>query len=95
MLSQETGRSIYGSASNGNCDPVRKCTRSYFACLATLRDGGYFMARKSDTSVTMNITSPAFLPLKPRATKRELLRAMDGHTLAEAQTSDTYQRKIK
>jgi phosphatidylethanolamine-binding protein (PEBP) family uncharacterized protein len=53
------------------------------------------MARKSDTSVTMNITSPAFLPLKPRATKRELLRAMDGHTLAEAQTSGTYQRKIK
>ena len=35
------------------------------------------------------------LPLKPRATKRELLRAMDGHILAEAQTSGTYQRKIK
>jgi Raf kinase inhibitor-like YbhB/YbcL family protein len=35
------------------------------------------------------------LPLKPRATKRALWRAMDGHILAEAQISGTYQRKIK
>jgi Raf kinase inhibitor-like YbhB/YbcL family protein len=35
------------------------------------------------------------LPLKPRAAKRELLRAMDGHILAEAQISGTYQPKIK
>ena len=35
----------------------------------------------------------ADLLLKPRATKQELLRAMDGHTLAEAQLSGTYQRK--
>jgi hypothetical protein len=30
--------------------------------------------------------------LKPRATKQELLRAMEGHTLAEAQVMGTYQR---
>ena len=35
----------------------------------------------------------ADLLLKPRATKQELLRAMDGHILAEAQLSGTYQRK--
>ena len=35
----------------------------------------------------------AALLLKPGATKKELLRAMDGHILAEAQLSGTYQRK--
>jgi len=35
------------------------------------------------------------LPLKPRATKHEVLRAMNGHILAEAQIIGTYQRKIK
>jgi Raf kinase inhibitor-like YbhB/YbcL family protein len=35
----------------------------------------------------------ADLLLKPRATKQELLRAMDGHILAEAQLSSAYQRK--
>ena len=35
----------------------------------------------------------AALLLKPRATKQELLRAMDGHILAEARLSGTYQRK--
>ena len=35
----------------------------------------------------------ADLLLKPRATKQELLRAMDGHILAEAQLGGTYQRK--
>ena len=34
----------------------------------------------------------AELPLKPRATKLELLRAMEGHILAEAQMIGTYQR---
>jgi Raf kinase inhibitor-like YbhB/YbcL family protein len=34
----------------------------------------------------------AELPLKPRATKPELLRAMEGHILAEAQLMGTYQR---
>jgi hypothetical protein len=34
----------------------------------------------------------AELPLKPRATKSELLRAMEGHILAEAQLMGTYQR---
>ena len=33
------------------------------------------------------------LRLKPRATKQQLLRAMDGHILAEAQLMGTYQRK--
>jgi phosphatidylethanolamine-binding protein (PEBP) family uncharacterized protein len=33
------------------------------------------------------------LLLKPRTTKQELLRAMDGHILAEARLSGTYQRK--
>ena len=33
------------------------------------------------------------LVLKPRATKQELLRAMDGHILAEAQLMGTYQRR--
>jgi Raf kinase inhibitor-like YbhB/YbcL family protein len=33
------------------------------------------------------------LGLKPRATKQELLRAMDGHVLAEAQLMGTYQRR--
>jgi phosphatidylethanolamine-binding protein (PEBP) family uncharacterized protein len=33
------------------------------------------------------------LLLKLRATKQELQRAMDGHILAEAQLSGTYQRK--
>jgi Raf kinase inhibitor-like YbhB/YbcL family protein len=33
------------------------------------------------------------LALKPRATKQELLRAMEGHILAEAQLMGTYQRK--
>jgi Raf kinase inhibitor-like YbhB/YbcL family protein len=33
------------------------------------------------------------LALKPRATKQELLRAMEGHILAEAQLIGTYQRK--
>jgi Raf kinase inhibitor-like YbhB/YbcL family protein len=33
------------------------------------------------------------LTLKPRATKQQLLRAMDGHILAEAQLMGTYQRK--
>jgi Raf kinase inhibitor-like YbhB/YbcL family protein len=33
------------------------------------------------------------LGLKPRATKQELLRAMDGHILAEAQLMGTYQRR--
>jgi Raf kinase inhibitor-like YbhB/YbcL family protein len=33
------------------------------------------------------------LALKPRATKQELLRAMDGHILAEAQLMGTYQRR--
>jgi hypothetical protein len=32
------------------------------------------------------------LPLKARATKEELLRAMDGHILGEAQLMGTYQR---
>jgi hypothetical protein len=31
--------------------------------------------------------------LKPRATKQELLRAMDGHVLDEGQLMTTYQRK--
>jgi phosphatidylethanolamine-binding protein (PEBP) family uncharacterized protein len=31
--------------------------------------------------------------LKPRATKQELLRAVDGHILAEARLSGNYQRK--
>jgi Raf kinase inhibitor-like YbhB/YbcL family protein len=35
----------------------------------------------------------AALLLKPRATEQELLRAMDGHILAEARLSGTYQRK--
>ena len=35
----------------------------------------------------------AALLLKPRATKQELLRAMDGHILAEARLSGNYQRK--
>ena len=35
----------------------------------------------------------AALLLKPRATKQGLLRAMDGHILAEARLSGTYQRK--
>ena len=35
----------------------------------------------------------AALLLKPRATKQELVRAMDGHILAEARLSGTYQRK--
>ena len=35
----------------------------------------------------------AALLLKPRATKQELLRAMEGHVLAEARLSGTYQRK--
>lgn len=34
----------------------------------------------------------AELPLKPGATKSELLRAMEGHILAEAQTMGTCQR---
>jgi len=34
----------------------------------------------------------AELPLKARATKPELLRAMEGHILAEAQVMGTYQR---
>ena len=34
----------------------------------------------------------AELALKPRATKAELLRAIQGHTLAEAQTMGTFQR---
>jgi Raf kinase inhibitor-like YbhB/YbcL family protein len=33
------------------------------------------------------------LALKPKATKRELLRAMEGHILAEGQLMGTYQRK--
>ena len=33
------------------------------------------------------------LALKPRATKQELLRSMDGHILAEAQLMGTYKRK--
>jgi Raf kinase inhibitor-like YbhB/YbcL family protein len=33
------------------------------------------------------------LVLKPRTTKQELLRAMDGHILAEAQLMGTYQRR--
>ena len=33
------------------------------------------------------------LLLKPRVTKQQLLRAMDGHILAEARLSGTYQRK--
>jgi Raf kinase inhibitor-like YbhB/YbcL family protein len=32
------------------------------------------------------------LPLQSRATKRDLLRAMSGHVLAEAQLMGTYQR---
>ena len=32
-------------------------------------------------------------PLKPRATKKELLQAMQGHILAEGQLLGTYQRK--
>ena len=32
------------------------------------------------------------LPLKPRATKRDLLLAMSGHILAEAQLMGTYER---
>ena len=35
----------------------------------------------------------AELPLKPRATKQELLRSMEGHILAEAQLIGTYKRK--
>ena len=35
----------------------------------------------------------AALLLKPRATKQELLRAMDGHILAEAPLSGNYRRK--
>jgi Raf kinase inhibitor-like YbhB/YbcL family protein len=35
----------------------------------------------------------AALMLKARATKQELLRAMDGHILAEARLNGTYQRK--
>ncbi|HTQ29823.1 MAG TPA: YbhB/YbcL family Raf kinase inhibitor-like protein [Opitutaceae bacterium] len=35
----------------------------------------------------------AVLTLKPRATKADLLQAMAGHILAEAQTIGTYQRK--
>ena len=35
----------------------------------------------------------AALLLKPRATKQGLLRAMDGHILAEARLGGTYQRK--
>src|ERR1019366_3693012 len=34
----------------------------------------------------------AELPLKPRATKPELLRAMEGHILAQAQLVGTYRR---
>ena len=37
----------------------------------------------------------ADLPLSPRATKQELLRAMEGHILAEAQIVGTYERKIR
>jgi Raf kinase inhibitor-like YbhB/YbcL family protein len=33
------------------------------------------------------------LALKPRATKNELLRSMDGHILAEAQLMGTYKRR--
>ena len=40
-----------------------------------------------------DLKTGAVLLLKPRATKQELLRAMDGHILAEAQLSGTYQRK--
>jgi Raf kinase inhibitor-like YbhB/YbcL family protein len=35
----------------------------------------------------------AALSLKPRATKKELLRAMEGHILAEGQLMGTYQRR--
>ena len=35
----------------------------------------------------------ADLALKPRATKAELLRAMEGHLLAEGQLMGTYQRR--
>lgn len=35
----------------------------------------------------------AGLPLKPRATKAELLRAMEGHILAQAQLMGIYQRR--
>ena len=35
----------------------------------------------------------AEIPLKPRATKKELLRAMDGHVLAEGQLMGKYQRR--
>jgi phosphatidylethanolamine-binding protein (PEBP) family uncharacterized protein len=42
-------------------------------------------------STTMN--DNVDLLLKLRATKQELQRAMDGHILAEAQLSGTYQRK--
>jgi Raf kinase inhibitor-like YbhB/YbcL family protein len=33
------------------------------------------------------------LGLKPRSTKKDLLRAMEGHILAEAQLTGTYQRR--
>jgi Raf kinase inhibitor-like YbhB/YbcL family protein len=36
----------------------------------------------------------ANLDLKPQATKQELLRAMDGHILAETQLMGTYQRTL-
>ena len=35
----------------------------------------------------------AEIPLKPRATKKDLLRAMDGHVLAEGQLMGKYQRR--
>jgi phosphatidylethanolamine-binding protein (PEBP) family uncharacterized protein len=47
-------------------------------------------------ALTLSIPPEALdfdLVLKPRATKQELLRAMDGLILAEAQLMGTYQRR--